>query len=184
MENFKQRLKNGDELIFVHIPKCGGTYANFILNELGIKSIGHNQYLFKTTQQIVFATIRDPIDRFESMLNFRLQGDCKYFPVKNACVNSSYLLDDLVDNMNDIISFKPFKNIQYYSKNVDFFITIDQLIPMLKYFEFDISQLNTIPKNVSIKNRGILSEKNRQRIKNLYKKDYEIYDYWKTLMFH
>jgi hypothetical protein len=186
MEHIKQRIKNGNELIFVHIPKCGGTYANFILNKLGIKSIGHHQYISKNVNQIVFATIREPIDRFESMLNFRLQGKCQHFPIKNACDNLSFSLDYLVENMSDseIISFKPYNSIEYYSKNVDFFITIDQLIPMLEYFEFDTSQIEKIPKNVSIKNRGILSQKNRKRIQQLYIKDYEIYNYWKNLMFH
>ena len=39
--SIKQK-KPDSKLVFVHTPKCGGTYASFIFKDLGIKYKEHN----------------------------------------------------------------------------------------------------------------------------------------------
>ena len=63
--------KNKRELIFVHTPKCGGSYVSTILSQLKIKNIGHSQAI-SNEKSIYFTVIRNPLERFESLLNYRL----------------------------------------------------------------------------------------------------------------
>ena len=65
----KENKKN-EELCFIHTPKCGGSYAGLILRDLGIKYKGHRRA--KKNDGITFTIIRDPVKRFESLINYRL----------------------------------------------------------------------------------------------------------------
>ena len=62
--------KSNKKLIFIHTPKCAGTYVNTILSYLGIQNKGHNQAI--QNEGITFTVVRNPIERFESLLNYRL----------------------------------------------------------------------------------------------------------------
>ena len=59
------------KLHFIHTPKCAGSYASNILKDLKIHNMGHNQAI-KNKNIINFTIIRDPIERYESLLNYRL----------------------------------------------------------------------------------------------------------------
>ena len=72
MEKYWEIIKNkypNQKLIFVHTPKCGGTYTRQILKDLNIKNKGHVKA--KRNEGITFTIIREPIERFQSLLNYR-----------------------------------------------------------------------------------------------------------------
>ena len=58
------------KLIFIHTPKCGGTFIASILSQLKIRNKGHNRAI--KNEGLTFTVIRNPIERFESLLNYRL----------------------------------------------------------------------------------------------------------------
>jgi hypothetical protein len=83
-------------------------------------------------------------------------------------------------NDSEIISFNPFKTLKYWTKNVRLLITINEFLPTLKLFGYNIDKLYPT-KNMSDKNRGKLSTENRDRIERIYNKDMEIYNFWTRL---
>lgn len=76
MEKWKhiKEKKQNYNFIFIHTPKCGGTYIKNILNESKIP--WKENHKTSTTEDIknniVFTIFRHPLSRFESMLNFRI----------------------------------------------------------------------------------------------------------------
>ena len=111
---FLQLTENKKELIFIHTPKCGGSYVATILSHLQIKSNDHNQAI-PNDNYIYFTVIRDPVRRFESLLNFRLgeekpRGD---WPAHLSYVytDKSVKLDEIISKMTDeeILGFSPYK---------------------------------------------------------------------------
>lgn len=125
-------------LIFIHTPKCAGTYVSAILQYFKIINKGHNNAI--KNEGINFTVIRDPVDRFESLLNYRL---CEKHPrndwpkhLHNVYNNKDITLNEIVNNMSDgeILNFKPYRTLVFWSKNVDIFITIDKLFELLGIF--------------------------------------------------
>ena len=154
----EEQLKQ--KLVFIHTPKCGGTYCNSILKGLNIQSNGHTRAI--KNGNIHFTIIRDPVQRFESLLNYRLNGK-KY--------RYDDTLNEIVSKMTDkqIMGFKPYKTLCYWSKNVDILITIDKLPELLKLFGHTYNFYEKA--NVSSKTRGSFNMNTKNRIKQLFKED-------------
>ncbi len=176
-------IKNKDKkkLVFIHTPKCAGSYIGTILSYLKIKNLGHHQAV-PNKKYIYFTVIRNPVERFESLLNYRLdekkpRGD---WPIYLSYVyQDKYIgLDDIVSKMNnkDILGFSPFRTINYWTKNVDIIITLENLPKMLEYFGYKYDVNLFIPINVSNKTRGTISQKNKDRIREIFKDDVKLYN--------
>ena len=180
-KNYWNKIKNTENkknlpLTFIHTPKCGGTFVNSILRKINIKNKGHNQ-ADPENDGITFTVIRNPVDRFESLMNYRLdeanpRGD---FPKSLHYVykDKSISLNEIVGKMTDseILGFNPYRSLCYWSKNIDIFITIDKLEEFLSFFGYKINITEFQPKNVSNKIRGKFNEVTKQRISNLYSDD-------------
>lgn len=177
----EELIKNKKELVFIHTPKCAGSYVSTILLHLKIKNNGHEEAI-PNDKYIYFTVIRNPIERFESLLNYRLN---EKNPRNDLPKHLSYVyndknvtLDEIISKMTDeeILGFSPYKTINYWTKNVDIIITLDNLSKMLKYFgyEYDINSFDMV--NVSKKIRGKLNQQNKDRIKEIFKDDVEIYN--------
>lgn len=173
--------KQTNKIIFVHTPKCGGTFVSYILNDLGILNKGHN--LATDNKDIHFTVIRHPVDRFESLLNFRLSENKPRNDWPKSLVNAynyNTSLNKIVKNMtdNNIMSFSPYHSLTYYSKNVDVLITIGELTHFLKLFGYSYDEQKYSIKNESVKTRGKLNNNNRMRIGKLFFKDIKLYNLW------
>lgn len=170
-------------LLFIHSPKCGGTYVKQILKDLGIKTKGHRRATIEDNKTyITFTVIRDPVERFESLLNYRL-GESKPrndWPnrLKYLYHNKSYNLNDVVNRFNDkeLLGFMPYGTLVYWCKNVDIIITLDQLHDLLKCFGYDYDKSKYMKRNVSIKNRGSFNDKSKRIIKNVFSDDVRLYN--------
>lgn len=166
-KHYWEKIKNlnkGD-LTFIHTPKCGGTFVSRILKSLNIKNIGHKQ----ATQDdgTTFTVIRNPIERFESLMNYRLGEDKPRndWP-KSLCYvwkDKSMNLNEIVGKMSDhnILNFYPYRTLQYWSKNIDIFITIDKLEEFLTFFGYRVDLSESTKVNVSKKSRGKFNKKTR-----------------------
>jgi hypothetical protein len=177
-----------NKLIFIHTPKCGGTYASKILADLKIINKSHFPVHAKNhipanenENGITFTIIRDPIERFESLLNFRLSMK----PLDDWPKHLYYVYDDInitlneiVDKMsdNEILGFTPFKSLVYWTKNVDIIITIDQLQEFLNFFGYFYIVDDYKKENVSPKLRGKFTDEIKERIRKLYYDDILLYD--------
>jgi len=170
--NSVRERKPKSPLIFIHTPKCAGSYASEILKDLNIINKHHVQA--NKNEGINFTIIRDPVDRFESLLNYRLSepGPRKDWP-KNlyyAYTNKNISLNEIVSKMTikDIFSFNPFKTLTFWSKDVDIFITIEQLEDFLKFFGYSYNPNKYERKNVSTKTRGNFDDTTKERLRNLF----------------
>ena len=168
------------ELVFVHTPKCAGTYICSILSHLKIKNKGHTQAI-SNNNQIFFTVIRNPVERFESLLNFRL-GEEK--PRIDWPTHLSYVYDDITITLDEIVSkmtdkeilgFSPYKTLNHWIKNVDIIITLDKLPNMLNHFGYTYDVNLFEPQKVSKKIRGKII-KNKDRIRKLFHDDVKIYN--------
>ena len=173
--------KNRKELIFVHTPKCAGSYVSTILSQLKIKNNGHNQAV-SNERSIYFTVIRNPVERFESLLNYRLgKTDTREDWPKHLLyvyTDKHIQLNEIVSKMTDeeILGFIPYRTISYWTKNVDIIITLDNLPKMLKYFGYTYDKSLFKPNNISNKIRGKLNQKNKDRINLLFKDDNLLYN--------
>ena len=178
---FSELKENKKELVFIHTPKCAGTYVSNILSHLKIKNNGHTQAI-PNNNYIYFTVIRNPVERFESLLNYRLD---EKNPRNDWPKHLSYVYDDKSINLNNIVSkmsdreilgFSPFKTINYWTTNVDIIITLDNLQKMLEYFgyTYDINSFKSM--NVSNKIRGKINQKNNNKLTNLFNSDVNLYN--------
>jgi hypothetical protein len=173
-------VKSNKELIFIHTPKCGGTYIVSILSQLKIKNKGHNQAT--PNEGITFTVIRNPIDRFESLLNFRLDETKprKDWPnhLRYVYTDKTIKLNEIVSKMTDkqILGFSPYKTLTFWTKNVDIIITVENVTKLLAYFGYTYDTNLFKPKNVSQKIRGKLNQTNIDRLTRLYNDDIVLYN--------
>jgi hypothetical protein len=178
---FSELTKNKKELCFIHTPKCGGSYVSTILSHLKIKNNGHRQST-ADNKYVYFTVIRNPVERFESLLNYRLD---EVNPRNDWPIHLSYIykdksikLDEIISKMSDteILSFSPYKTLNYWTTNVDIIITLDNLSKLLEYFgyKYDVNLFK--PVNVSKKIRGKINQENKDRITNLFANDFELYN--------
>jgi len=178
LEELRNKFKNN--LIFIHTPKCAGTYVKPILSHLGIKNKGHNQAI--KNEGINFTIVRNPIERFESLMNYRLghQYPRNDWPenLKHVYKNKNITLNEIVSKMTDaqILEFSPYKTLIYWTKNVDIIITIDELPRLLEYFGYKYDENLFKKSNISEKLRGKFNEKTKKRIKNLFNYDMLLYN--------
>jgi len=163
-------------LIFIHTPKCAGTYIRPILKDLNIQNKGHH-LADLADNAIHFTVIRHPVSRFESLLNYRLteKKPRPDWPKHLDYVYSdpSITLNKIVKKMTneEIKSFSPYKTLHYWSTNVDICIEIHELKELLEIFGYIYDETKYQPANVSKKFRGTLNIDNKNKLCNLYKKD-------------
>ena len=163
------------KLIFIHTPKCGGSYVSKILKDLNISKKGHHQAI--KNEGINFTVIRDPIDRFQSLLNYRLGHPAprKDWPKHLEYVynDASITLNNLIAKMTDdeILGFRPYSTLTFWTTNVDIIITIDQLPELLDCFGYQYDEKSYPQINMSVKERGSFNNKTRARLANLFKDD-------------
>jgi len=168
------------KLIFIHTPKCGGSYVSKILKDLNISKKGHHQAI--KNEGINFTVIRDPIDRFQSLLNYRLGHPAprKDWPTHLEYVynDKSVTLNNLITKMTDaeILGFRPYSTLTFWTTNVDIIITIDQLPELLDCFGYKYDENKYKPLNISVKARGSFNNKTRNRLANLFKDDILLYN--------
>ena len=176
-----RKLKKNKHLTFIHTPKCGGTFVNNILTKLNITSKGHKRAHPKN-DGITFTVIRNPIERFESLINYRLgeKKPRKDWPKSLNYVwnNKSVNLNKIVGKMTDkqILGFKAYRTLCYWSNNIDIFITIDKLEEFLSFFGYKIDIINFEKRNVSKKIRGTFNKVTKNRISKLYRKDMVLFN--------
>ena len=183
--NAIKSIKGNKQLFFVHTPKTGGTYAKKIMKKMNI--IGNNMPIDPHIQatetdnknHIVFTIIREPVSRFESLLYFRdkhpIIGISKTAEDRKSM--KDYIdINEFVDNQTDelLTSFAPYRTLCYWSKNVDIFITIDQLKPFLEFFGHNVPS-SDYKVNSTDKKYGRFNDKTKKRIAKLYKEDVEFY---------
>ena len=169
------------KLKFVHVPKCAGSYVSKILLHLNIENKGHTQAT-KNENATTFAVVRNPVERFESLLNYRLNEKSirNDWPnrLKYVYKNKKVSLNEIVSKMTnaEILDFKPFRTLEYWIQNVNIIITINNLPKMLNYFNYSYDKDSFKKQNVSPKLRGKFSIKTINRLKRLYRNDMIIYN--------
>lgn len=191
LQTAKKEIKTGKKLSYIHIPKTGGTFVRSILSKFPeINYIQHKQ-ASENKNEIYFATIREPSERFESLLNF------VFWHKENKVLKKNYIpkrlwytYDDISVDLNKLISMmsdkeltnlKSFQSLHYYSKNITFMIPIKEFVPVLKFLGFNLEEKKYEPCNVSEKKRGSFSEETKLRIQKLYKEDVEMWNFWTRL---
>ena len=177
--NTIKNKKNTKKLTFIHTPKCAGSFVASVLKTLNIRNKGHNLAL--KNDGITFTVIRNPVDRFESLLNYRLNEYKPRFdwPRKLYYVwkDKSVTLNEIVKKMSDkeILNFKPFRTLCYWSKNIDIFISISNLEEFLKFFGYEVKLEKFKKVNVSKKTRGKFNEHTKNRISKIYADDMRLF---------
>ena len=182
-KNYWEKIKNKKKdkpLFFVHTPKCGGNFVKNILRELNINhKKGHS--LAEKNDGLTFTVIRNPIERYESLMNYRLNESKprKDWPklLNYVWEDKTITLNEIIGKMSDdeILNFRPYKTLRHYSKNIDIFITIDKLEEFLLFFDYKFNIENFKKKNVSKKLRGKFNEFTKNRISELYSDDMNLY---------
>lgn len=168
-----KKEKPNQELVFIHTPKCAGRYTSSILKDFQIRRKGHRRA--SKNEGITFTVLRHPIERFESLLNFRLGGGGgrkkKIDLLKDH--DEAISLNEIVSKMSDeeITGFRPYRSLTFWSKNIDIFITLDKLHDFLSYFGYHYDLKSYGKKNVSKKRRGRFDAFTRNRIARLYSED-------------
>ena len=167
--NYRNIIKKNLPLTYIHPPKCGGTFVGSVLiKSINIKNKGHHQVDPKN-DGITFTVIRNPIERFESLMNYRLGASHPRndFPKSLHYVykDKSISLNEIVGKMTDwdIFGFQPYRNLCYWSKNIDIFITVDKLEEFLYFFGYKINIKEFLPKNVSNKIRGKFNKATKKK---------------------
>lgn len=171
------------KLGFYHIPKTAGTYVRTILDQFDITYYYHDLPT-GDEPETTFTIIRDPIDRFESFLNYILQES---EPRENFPIDLHYVyifktvtLDKIIEKMTDDEIIKLTGNGYNLLKEydtVDHKFTIDGLKPFLNSHGYHYKDIDKV--NVSKKERGTFSNDTKQRLKILFKEDI---DYFKMLL--
>jgi hypothetical protein len=179
--------KNTSKLKFIHTPKCGGTYTNNILYDLQIIDnvfpVNPKNHIPANgnEEEITFTIIRNPVDRFESLINFRLNMDILedwpehlHYVYHDENINLNEIISKMTDD--EILGFVPYKTLVYWTKNVDIVITIEQLEEFLNFFGYfyDVNKYERA--NVSIKSRGKLNDEIKKRLTDLYSYDILLYN--------
>lgn len=171
-----RKERHNENLLFIHIPKCAGSFVISCLKELNIKYKGHNRA--EKGDPITFTVIRHPVERFESLINYRLSMYDKprhdwpkslYYVYNNKSISLNKIVAAMSDK--DIMNFTPYNSLCYWSKNIDIFITIDKLEEFLSVFGYNINKKYFEKVNVSKKDRGTFNQLTKDRIAKLYLDD-------------
>ena len=148
------------KLVFIHTPKCGGSYVSHILSHLKITNKGHTQ-AFLNNNYIYFTVIRNPVERFESLLNYRLDENK---PRVDWPKHLSYVYHDINIKLDEIISKMTDEEI------------LDNLPKLLEYFGYTYDVNFFKPVNVSNKLKGKINQHNKNRLQNIFNDDIIIYN--------
>ena len=175
--------KKGLKLVFIHTPKCGGSYVNSILRYLRIKRNGHLQATKELQEKyITFTVIREPVERFESFLNYRLgeitpRSDWPEY-LNHAFMNKSITLNEIIKliQKKDIEQLHPYKTLEYWTENIDIIITMKDLRPLLTYFGYRYNNRRFKRCNISKRNRGSLNEESKEKVKEIFIDDLKLYN--------
>jgi hypothetical protein len=93
--------------------------------------------------------------------------------------NKKISLNEIIEKLTpyEMLSFVPFRTYIYWTQNITLLLTIDEFLPTLYLLGYKIDKI--FPEmNVSNKYRGTLSQKSINKIKQVFKDDMKIYEYW------
>jgi len=192
------------KIIFIHIPKTAGSSIEHLLRDegkyeldfIGVRNGRSTHHYMGIELNIIlkelypvyykFSFVRNPYDRLIS----------EYFwcRIKDVGYNFNKTFDEFLDYVEDVIKnkkfFKPIENdhfIPQYSflffnnkllvNNIFKYEDIQTVIPLIRKrlkIRTEIQHLNK-----SIKNEITLSEEQKERIYNLYKIDFQTFNYKK-----
>ena len=194
-EDFINRYNNLELFEFVHIPKCVGQFfAQFFDNDPQIKYLGHTiakrekNFVKRKTPLHRFTIIREPIQRFESFLNFALttrffqkdipidillERDKPYFDLNYVVENLSNLFIREGEGM--------FRNYDYWTQGSDYIFTIGQFKNLYGKISQDYSNRENNPKinltkNKSQKKYGQFHLGTKNRLSIVLKKDIDLFN--------
>jgi len=181
-----QAFKVNSDIEFIHTPKCAGSFVKKVCNDLGVPKIdGHNHP--KSDRKISFTIIRHPVERYQSLLYYRLSG---LFPKGGSNWPSHLIdifenellgLDDILERMSDeeILGFHPYNTLSYWAKNADILLTINELGDFLRLFGYEFSEDDYRGRlNVSTKLRSPLGKNSIERLERLYSDDIKLFEQW------
>lgn len=184
----KEEKKNL-KLVFIHTPKCGGSYVNSILRYLRIRRNGHVQATKELQEKyITFTVIREPVERFESFLNYRLGETTPRLDwpeyLNHVYSDKKISLNEIIKlfQKKDIFKLHPYKTLTYWTKNIDIIITMKELRPFLTFFGYRYNHKRFQKCNVSKKERGTLNKESIEKLKDIFKTDLELYENIKKLL--
>ena len=181
----KENKKN-QKLCFIHTPKCGGNYVKSIVEDIGIRNKFHTPA--EKNDGITFTIIRDPVDRFESLINYIIgyknidRLDAEGWPKHLYYIyfDKSININEIVQKMSDDEIFskrrKPYCSLSFWCENVDICITIDKLHEFLSFFGFNYDSNKYKKLNVSNKERGRFNEETKERIRKIYAGDVKLFE--------
>jgi hypothetical protein len=118
----------------------------------------------------------------ESLLNYRFgkKTPQRAWPDRLNYIHydKSITLNETVDafTAEELFCLKPYYTLMHWSKNINIFITIDQLHEFLVFFGYDYNIEDFDRVNVSQKERGTFNETIKERVKEIYKKDIKLYE--------
>jgi hypothetical protein len=184
------------KLIFIHIPKCGGTsMEKFILDNIDDKSIETKHFnidMYKSTYQNInsyfkFCIIRNPYDRFLSLYNYFCKGSEIY---KNKAVDSGVSISDFALNLAQGSPLKSGRawpahyrtQHSFIKDSCDLVLKIENInkdIEIIKK-KFNCPQSYFPEVNVSKKSSVIeLPDKVREIVNDIYDIDFRVFGYVK-----
>lgn len=182
------------KVVYIHIPKTGG--ISIYKQIFGLNSVGHFTYKemlakkYKTGELTTFpliAFVRNPIDRFVSAYNYLIQGgrltdlDLNY---KHKLAQYSSI-NDFVQNglKTSYMEYEHFVPQHIWIENTNGEVASDYIInlenPLEKIAAFSkltgIAIDMSMKKNVTIQKKEQLDDKSLEIIKDLYKKDFQMF---------
>ena len=184
--------RNGIKILFIHVPKTSGLFTIALLKSLGFKEIvnpnpkmtkefklciGNHVHAEILSQEYdlnefnyIFSYFRDPIERLKSAYKMLHLNDEKYD-------NFEQFVEDM---------FEKYQVDQYIETNFirpqnEFYVDGCEVFSYSKdnriSFVDKLVKLDYIDVNQSPKQNIIISHSLEKKIKNFYKKDYDLYGY-------
>lgn len=152
----EKKYESIQKLYFIHIPKTGGTYIRLMIqgvnktNHLKCAKTHYSPDIIEKSaikKNIYFAAIRDPVDRMESFLNYKMDKSKHKGKLYNWPKHLEYIYYDSTISLNTIVELMtneelmfhmetPYKTLVDWSVDVDIFITIDEFSDLLELFGY------------------------------------------------